>query len=40
MHKSGVEPDTFVLNSMLNLYGRAGQFEKMEEVLNAMENRP
>jgi pentatricopeptide repeat protein len=28
MHKSGLEPDTSVLNSMLNLYGRLGQFER------------
>jgi hypothetical protein len=27
-HKSRLEPDTFVLNSMLNLYGRLGQFER------------
>lgn len=37
MHKTGLKPDTFVINSMLNLYGRLGQFDKMEEVLTAME---
>ncbi|GJS30975.1 pentatricopeptide repeat-containing protein [Tanacetum coccineum] len=40
MHKSGVEPDTFVLNTMLNVYGRMGHFKKMEEVLAVMESRP
>lgn len=36
--KSGLKLDTFVLNSMLNLYGRLlGQFGKMEEVLRVME---
>lgn len=40
MHKSGLELDTFVINSMLNLYGRLGQFQKMEAVLAAMEKGP
>lgn len=38
MQKHGPQPDTFVLNSMLDLYGRLGQFDKMEQVLEAMEN--
>lgn len=37
MHKSGLKPDTFVLNSMLNLYGRLGQFGKMEALLSTMQ---
>ena len=40
MQESGLEPDTFVINSMLNLYGRLGQFEKLEEILKAMERGP
>lgn len=39
IHKSGLEPDTFVLNTMLNVYGRMGHFKKMEEVLEVMENK-
>lgn len=38
MHKSGLDPDTFVLNTMLNVYGRFGHFKKMEQVLSVMEN--
>ncbi|KAM1988305.1 hypothetical protein ACFX15_035458 [Malus domestica] len=38
---SGMEElDTFVINSILNLYGRLGQLEKMEEVMTAMEKGP
>ncbi|KAM3005714.1 hypothetical protein FF2_035817 [Malus domestica] len=37
---SGLELDTFVINSILNLYGRLGQLEKMEEVMTAMEKGP
>lgn len=40
MIDSGVKPDTYVMNSMLNLYGRLGKFEKMEQVLSAMEDKP
>lgn len=40
MIKSGMKPDTYVMNSMLNLYGRYGQFEKMEQVWRAMEDQP
>lgn len=40
MQESGLELDTFVINSMLNLYGRLGQLEKMEEVLAALEKGP
>jgi pentatricopeptide repeat protein len=40
MHKSGLDLDTFVLNNMLNLYGRLGQFEKREEVLSRIDKGP
>lgn len=38
MQESGIPPDTYILNAMLNLYGRLGQFDKMEQLLTAMEN--
>ncbi|KAK6931926.1 Pentatricopeptide repeat [Dillenia turbinata] len=40
MRKSELQLDTFVLHNMLNLYGWLGQFQKMEQVLNAMERKP
>jgi myo-inositol-1(or 4)-monophosphatase len=37
LHKSGLRPDTFALNAMLNAYGRAGRLDDMERLLAAME---
>ncbi|PON71672.1 Pentatricopeptide repeat [Parasponia andersonii] len=39
IEESRLEPDTFVINSMLNLYGRLRQLEKMEKVLATMEGQ-
>jgi myo-inositol-1(or 4)-monophosphatase len=39
LHKSGLEPDTFALNAMLNAYGRAGRLDDMERLVAAMEER-
>ena len=38
LHKSGLTPDTFALNAMLNAYGRAGRLDDMERLLAAMES--
>ena len=37
LHKSGLRPDTFALNAMLNAYGRAGRLDDMERLVAAME---
>lgn len=37
LHKSGLRPDTFALNAMLNAYGRAGRLDDMERLVSAME---
>nr|XP_009618537.1 pentatricopeptide repeat-containing protein At2g35130-like [Nicotiana tomentosiformis] len=40
MQKEGVKLDTFLLNNMLNLYSRLGQFSNIEELLTVIEAGP